>query len=365
MLSRLISFAVALAIVTLLTPLFRSLAVHLGLVDVPAPRKIHLRATPLLGGLGVYLAVVLGLLVGASRINLSSLVTLLLGATFLAIVGLIDDRVGLDARVKLLAAIPFAGLILAAGDIRVTAFPLTRFWDQYPIVSFGISLALTVLWVVIVTSSFAILDHMNGLCAGIAAIASLCFLLLAVAEGLVLVGILSAAMLGATLGFLRWNLRSASIFLGDTGALFIGFMIAVMAILLRFSHVSVKTSWMIPLLVLWVPLFDAMLVFVSRLRRGISPMQSPGKDHTAHRLANLGVGDFGAVLCLYVVSGLFGALGLFVRSLTTPQAYGIAGCAVAASVGAIALLESLPFEKQSSGAGSRVGSQLEEEGKES
>jgi UDP-GlcNAc:undecaprenyl-phosphate GlcNAc-1-phosphate transferase len=346
---RFISFGVALIVVTLATPLFRAIAVHLGLLDFPGPRKIQLKATPLLGGLGVYLAVFLGLLVEAPTAHLKSVVTLLLGASFLVVIGLIDDRIGLGGRVKLLGAIPFAGLILAAGGIRVTAYPLAGMWSQDSYISFILSLTLTILWVVTITSAFAILDHMDGLCAGIAAIASLGFLVLAVLEGLVLVGVLAAAMLGANLGFLRWNLRSASIFLGDTGALFIGFMISAMAILLRFSEVPVRTSWMIPLLVLWVPLFDTTLVFISRLRRRLSPAGSPGKDHVAHRLSNFGLGNFGAVLSLYGLAVFFGSLGIVVRFLDAGPAYLVAAFVGVFTIVALVLFENIPYEKQDAG----------------
>ncbi len=168
------------------------------------------------------------------------------------------------------------------------------------------SYLFTILWVVSITSAFSILDHMDGLCAGVAVMASCFFLLFALTEQLLLVGILSAAMLGANLGFLTWNFKPASIFMGDSGALFVGLMMSALGIMLRFDDVTTYNSWMIPVLILAIPIFDAFLVVISRLRRGLVPSRSPGKDHTAHRLVALGMSEARAVLLLYVVGLLLG-----------------------------------------------------------
>ena len=281
MTGRVISFAVVLMIASALTPLVRSIALRFNIVDVPNHRKLHRTPIPLLGGLAIYLGVVFALLLSVSEESWRNLIALLLGSTFLVLVGLLDDRVGLNAKLKLLGAIPFAGLILAMGGIRVT-WSLGPFIPS-PSANLIFSLIITILWVVTVTSAFTILDHMDGLCAGIAATASVFFFIIAVLEGLLLVGILSAAIIGATLGFLKWNFKPASIFMGDCGALFVGFMMSALAIMLTFPELKLYTSWMIPILILGVPIFDTLLVIVSRLRRGIAPARSPGKDHSAVR----------------------------------------------------------------------------------
>ena len=201
-------------------------------------------------------------------------------------------------------------------------------------------------WIVGVMAAFAILDHMDGLCAGVAAIAAACFYGLAVAAGQLWVSVLAAAIVGVALGFLVWNFKQAKIFMGDGGAMFLGFMVAALAVKLDMpTHPATKT-WMVPPLVLAVPILDTSLVTVSRLRRGLLPMHHPGKDHLAHRLLNLGLGQRGAVLCLYAV-GVAG--GTFAYALLrVPALYANVAFAFLCVMGIIAILlmERVPFEQQ-------------------
>lgn len=187
---------------------------------------------------------------------------------------------------------------------------------------------------------------MDGLCSGITAVASAFFLLFAALSGQTLVGTLAAAILGAALGFLRRNFNPAKIFMGDGGAMFLGFMMATLGLKLRFPQLPQTTSWMIPVLILGVPIFDTTLVTISRLRRGLIPFTSAGKDHTAHRLANLGLGQRGAVLVLYALGILFGLLALLVSQLPVWPCYALAGVVVLAALLAIAGLERAPYERQ-------------------
>ncbi len=164
---------------------------------------------------------------------------------------------------------------------------------------------LTLLWVVGLTNALNLLDNMDGLSGGVGAVAAAFFLLLAALSGQYLVGAMAAAILGACLGFLLYNFNPASIFMGDTGSLFLGFVLAALGIKMRFPTREPWVTWMIPLLVLAVPLLDTTLVFVSRLRRGQNPLTTPGKDHLSHRLVNAGWSRREAVLLLYL-TGLRG-----------------------------------------------------------
>jgi len=172
--------------------------------------------------------------------------------------------------------------------------------------------ALTIFWVVAVTASFSILDHMDGLCAGVAATASFFFALVAFLNGQVVVSTLAAAVLGAAAGFLRWNFKPAKIFMGDGGAMFLGFLMATLGLKLRLSAGNHASALLAPLLILGVTIFDTTLVSISRARRGLLPFAAPGKDHAAHRLANLGLGQRGAVLVLYLLGALSGASAILV-----------------------------------------------------
>jgi UDP-GlcNAc:undecaprenyl-phosphate GlcNAc-1-phosphate transferase len=153
------------------------------------------------------------------------------------------------------------------------------------------------------------------------------------------VGALSAAVLGACIGFLIYNFNPASIFMGDSGALFLGFMLAAIGIKLRFPDNVTFVTWMIPPLVLGVPLFDTALVMLSRLRRGLNPLTTPGKDHVSHRLVAMNMTQREAVLTLYLVAGALGMIAIFVTQASVLEGYIAGGIVVMAALYALWRLE--------------------------
>jgi len=345
-------FALATALVATfsLTPAARQLALRMGVMDHPGPHKVHLTPMPLLGGAAIYLGALLAILLftdGAAPVQIAGIVA---GGTLLWIVGTLDDNGFVHAQLKLMVTMPLAALILIASGIHATVFSTPALSPASPSAPLAVPLladyALTFLWVVGINAAFNILDHMDGLCAGIAGIASAFFLVFAVLGGQVLVGTLAAAMLGACLGFLRWNFNPAKIFMGDGGAIFLGFMVAVLGVKVRFPQLPHATSWMIPVLILGVPILDTTLVTISRARRCLLPFASPGKDHTAHRLANLGLGQRRAVLVLYALGGLFGVLAFLVSQMPVGWSYALAGTLVAVGLLCIVALERAPYERQ-------------------
>jgi UDP-GlcNAc:undecaprenyl-phosphate/decaprenyl-phosphate GlcNAc-1-phosphate transferase len=329
------AFVSALLITFALTPVARRLAVPLGFVDRPGPRKIHLTPTPLMGGAAIYVGTVLATIVFSQGTARGQILAILTGTTLLLVVGMLDDKKVLHSQLKLMGAMPLAAVILLANGIHANVFPWS-FADY----------AVTLIWIVGLTASFNILDHMDGLCAGLAAIASAFFVVFAVLGAQYLVAPLAAAVLGASLGFLRWNFKPAKIFMGDGGALLLGFLLATLGAKLRMPAAPAETGWMIPVLVLGVPIFDTTLVTISRLRRGLLPFASPGKDHTAHRLAELGLGQRGAVLVLYAAAILCGLLALSVGRLPVVCAYSLGGIVVILGLLAIVLLERAAYERQ-------------------
>jgi UDP-GlcNAc:undecaprenyl-phosphate GlcNAc-1-phosphate transferase len=200
--------------------------------------------------------------------------------------------------------------------------------------------------VVGITAAFSILDHMDGLVSGVAAIASFFFALLAILNGQVLVAPLGIAVFGASLGFLYWNFKPAKIFMGDGGAMFLGFMVSTLGVKLRLPQTPQTIAWMIPVLLLAVPIFDTTLVTISRSRRGLLPFASPGKDHTAHRLANLRLGQRGAVLVIYGAGVFFGILAVMVSRLSMQQSLLFGAALALAGLAGVLLLEKLPYERQ-------------------
>jgi UDP-GlcNAc:undecaprenyl-phosphate GlcNAc-1-phosphate transferase len=188
-----------------------------------------------------------------------------------------------------------------------------------------------------------LLDNMDGLSGGVGAVAAIFFLLLATMNDQYLVGALSAALLGASVGFLVYNFNPASIFMGDTGSLFLGFMLAALGIKLRFPANIDAVTWMAPVLVLGVPIFDTTLVVFSRIRRGLHPVTA-GKDHTSHRLVRLGFTQREAVMALYLVGGMFGMIATFVTQANLVEAYLLGGTVFLVAVYSIWRLEKVPLD---------------------
>ncbi len=286
------------------TPLMRRVAFRLGVVDMPAARKLHSKPMPLMGGIAIFVAFIVSLLLLGDRAYVREVVGILLGATICSLVGLMDDRSSLRPRAKLLVQ------LLAAGILVLSGVSIQLPW-------LGVmNVVVTLVWLVGITNAMNLLDNMDGLCGGVAMIAATFFLLLAAMNGQYLVGALAAAVLGACVGFLVYNINPASIFMGDSGALFLGYVLSALAIKLRFPTLSTDVSWIIPIVVLGLPVFDTTLVTVSRLRRGLNPLTTPGKDHLSHRLVAWGMSPREAVLALYLASGAFGVLGMFLMQAT-------------------------------------------------
>ncbi len=176
---------------------------------------------------------------------------------------------------------------------------------------------LTLLWVVALTNAVNFLDNMDGLAAGLSAIAAGFFTLIAFTEGLSLVSSLAAALMGSAVGFLIYNFNPASTFMGDMGALVLGFVLATLGIKLQFGALPPSVTWTVPLLVLALPIFDICLVVFTRIMEGRSPGQA-GKDHTSHRLMSLGLSQRWTLFVLYGACLFFGTLG-FLVSIETPD----------------------------------------------
>jgi UDP-GlcNAc:undecaprenyl-phosphate GlcNAc-1-phosphate transferase len=176
--------------------------------------------------------------------------------------------------------------------------------------------------------------------------ASIFFATLAYLNGQTWVATLAAAILGAATGFLHWNFTPAKIFMGDGGAMFLGFLMATLGLKLRVGNGSALAGWLAPLLILGVTIFDTTLVTISRSRRGLLPFASPGKDHAAHRLANLGLGQRGAVVGLYMLGAISGGAAIWVSYLPPRQATLIAIVTAAVVLAGVGLLERAPYERQ-------------------
>ncbi|HET6261376.1 MAG TPA: MraY family glycosyltransferase, partial [Chloroflexia bacterium] len=279
-----------------------------------------------------YIAVVLSLLLLGHLEYVQQTASILLGATFMSALGVWDDKWGMRPIVKLL------GQILAASVLFFTGVQVA--FLRIDILNYF----ATVLWVVTITNALNLLDTMDGLAGGVAAVASIFFFLIASLTDQYLVAPLAAVLVGACVGFLSYNLRPQSVFMGDTGSLFLGFMLAAVGMKLRFPDNLDIVTWMVPLLVLGVPLFDTTLVTLSRIRRGI-PISRGGKDHFSHRLVALGFTRREAVLTLYLIQAGLGVAALVVMQASVVEGYVVGLVVLICAVAGVVRLERLDLSE--------------------
>lgn len=328
----LVVFLGALLLAVAGTPLARRIGLYINAMDQPdARRKVHVVPTPRLGGLAIFGSTLVAALLLGNRYNITQLVSILIGAAVVSFLGFWDDRFTLSPWVKLLGQVCVAALLVVT-DVAIAMLRIP--WLNY---------GATVLWVVGITNAFNLLDNMDGLSGGIAAIAAAYFALMCSFSGQYLVGALAVAVMAACIGFLVYNWTPATIFMGDSGSLFLGFLLASIGIKLRFPDNVPFVTWMIPLLVLGVPLFDTTLVTVSRLRRGLNPITTPGIDHTSHRLTYAGLSRREAVLVLYLVGFFLGLVALFVTRASALEGYLMGGLAFVSAAYGLWRMERPPF----------------------
>lgn len=301
----------------LLTPFSRKLAMKFNFYDAPGDRKVHTRLVPYLGGLGMYLSFVFGLIsILGFRHQLTSIVV---AATFMVILGLVDDKSGMNPKVKL------AGQILAALFVLNSEVCFNIFGSVW------LDGFLTVFWIVGITNAINLLDNMDGLSSGVSAISAFTIFFVAAKNGQFLVGSLAASLAGVCLGFLRYNFSPASIFMGDSGSMFLGFMLSATAVKLNLPSDGTWAGMIIPILALGLPILDTTLVTVQRYLNN-RPVYLGGKDHCSHRLVALGLTHTQAVLTLYALAVLYGASALFVNSSNISMALPVFGVVCCASV---------------------------------
>jgi UDP-GlcNAc:undecaprenyl-phosphate GlcNAc-1-phosphate transferase len=280
------------------TPLARKLGLQIGITNQPTSSRWAIKPIPLLGGLAIYAGLFLALLIFGEKFRLNQLLGIFLGATIVSFLGLWDDMVSLKPISKIIGQI-LAILILIYNQVQIELFS----WSLLNII-------LTIFWIISITNAMNLLDNMDGLAGGVGAIAAFFFLITAYLNGQYLVGSLSAALLGACLGFLYYNHNPASIFMGDNGSLFLGFLLAVIGIKLRFPGKPNEITWVIPVIIMGVPIADTFLVIISRLRRGLNPFTTPGIDHISHRIVSLGFSTKKAVGIIYIAGIIIGSYSL-------------------------------------------------------
>lgn len=320
-----VAFTIALAVAYFITPRVKDLAIKLGALDAPDDRKVHTRPIPRMGGLAIYAAFVLAVL--SSMYISREIMGLLVGGTVILIVGIIDDLKPLPAKVKLLGQI-VAASVLVMFDIRIEW--LTNPFGDMLYVDY-LAIPLTILWVVSLTNTVNLIDGLDGLAAGVSTIASVTILLVALQQNFWTVTILTAALAGSALGFLQHNFNPAKIFMGDTGSMFLGYMLAAISILGAVKSAA-TIALIVPIVALGLPILDTAFAIIRRYMSG-KPIFKPDKGHLHHRLLEMGLTQKQAVLLMYVISG---CLGLSAIALTeVNKSFGILIIIVLLSVACI------------------------------
>ncbi|PKK92176.1 MAG: undecaprenyl-phosphate alpha-N-acetylglucosaminyl 1-phosphate transferase [Candidatus Wallbacteria bacterium HGW-Wallbacteria-1] len=290
-----------------LTPLMKWLAHRLGYVDKPAAHKAHQKTTPLLGGSAIILSFLAGVMLFRPMDHENQLTGIIASTVLLFIVGLIDDKMGMMPRTKLFWQAMAAAIMISYG-VRIEIIDIK--W---------ISIPLTVFWVVGITNSVNLLDNMDGLSSGVSFIICMILFFISGFNSLYILAILSLALAGSCLGFLRHNFPPAKIFMGDCGSLPIGFLLSAMAIIGTWREAATLAVTLgIPILVLGVPIFDTTLVTVTRLFNG-RPVSQGGKDHSSHRLLNMGFSPRQVALILYFIAICLGSSAIYVLESTRAQ----------------------------------------------
>ena len=294
----LVAFIVAFVITFSLTPFVKRLAFKIGAVDVPKDsRRMHKRPTARLGGLAIFLGFIISAIF-FSTINLE-ITGMLIGCSIIVILGVFDDIYALSAKLKL--AVQFiAALCPVLAGIRIDFIRVPYIISEYGYVGLGwLAIPVTLIWIIGITNATNLLDGLDGLACGVSSISALTLLCIAIIVGEPEVAFITSALAGACFGFLPYNFNPAKLFMGDTGALFLGFILATVSVQGLFKGYAV-ISIAAPLLILGLPIFDTTSAILRRIKNH-QPIMSPDRGHLHHRLIDAGFSQKQAVSIIYIL----------------------------------------------------------------
>ena len=298
-----LAFVVAFLTSFASTPWARELAEIIGAIDDPKDaRKIHKKPIPRLGGIAIFFGFLIAVI--CFVVLTPEIIGIIAGSVIIVIMGAMDDRKPMKASVKLLIQIA-AALIVALSGVRIEIFtnPVLFLENDYLILG-KLAIPLTVIWIVAITNAVNLIDGLDGLAAGVASISSICILIIALMVSESNIAILTACIAGACVGFLPYNFNPASIFMGDSGSNFLGFLLACISIEGLFKGYAV-ISFAVPLLLLALPIFDTSVAILRRIKNK-KPVMAPDRGHLHHKLVDMGFSQKQAVLILYTISAVLG-----------------------------------------------------------
>ena len=307
----LMALLTALVISFLATPVVKTFAYKVGAIDVPKDaRRMHKVPIPRLGGLAIFIGFMVSILLFVKITP--EMKSILLGAAIIVVLGVVDDIMALPAMLKFVVQI-IAAAIPATHGVVIQAFSNPNIFSKNLYWVLGwLSIPVTILWIVAITNAVNLIDGLDGLANGVSAISATTMLVIALLASEGQVAIVLAALAGACVGFMPYNMNPAKMFMGDTGATFLGYILATMSIQGLFKYYAV-ISFVVPFLILGLPIFDTAFAFIRRIAHGQSPMHAD-RSHIHHRLIDMGLNQKQAVATLYVISAI---LGLSAVVLTT------------------------------------------------
>lgn len=302
----------------LATPLVKKLAVKYKVLDIPTTdRKIHKKPIPLLGGLAIYVPFVLLTVIKKSPLTYGEL-GIVLGATIIIIGGVLDDIWGLKPFEKLFFQLMSAVvLIIMGGRIQMIANPFT---NDIAYLDMGYwTVPITIIWVVGITNAMNLIDGLDGLSSGVSLISTITIFIIAMTKDRISAMYLAAILMGAIAGFIPFNFNPASIFLGDTGAQLLGFLLAAISMEGAIKSATIF-SVVVPILTMGLPIFDTVFAIIRRKVNG-KPIMGADRGHLHHRLLDLGLSQKQAVFILYIISVLLSLLAIFSVQLSSLASY--------------------------------------------
>lgn len=300
-----LTFVVAFGFSFAATPIAYRLAFKLGAIDVPKDkRRVHKKPTPRLGGV----AIVFGFMVAICCFGeiTREFAAILVGAAIIFVMGIVDDCKDLPAKFKFVIQIIAAIVVMVGGNIRITVFTNPNIFSDNPymVLPDWMSVIVTIVWIVFITNAVNFIDGLDGLAAGVSAIMSVSLVFISLRMQEYAVAVIGLALMGACFGFLPFNFNPAKIFMGDCGSTFLGFILATLSIQGVFKSYAI-ISFAVPLLILGLPLFDAMFAMIRRIWHGKNPM-SADRGHLHHRLIDTGFSQKQTVFILYAISAVLG-----------------------------------------------------------
>ena len=306
------AFAIAAVLSYFFTPPVKNFAHKVGAIDVPKDaRRMHKKPIPRLGGLAIYGGFLCSILIFGQLDE--TMLCVLLGAAIIVALGIFDDVLALGAKLKFVVQIVAAAIPVCIGNLQIGLFTNLNPLSDTPFVHLGIlAVPVTIIWIVGITNAVNLIDGLDGLAVGVSSIAAITMLAVALLTGNMPIAITMAALAGACIGFMPYNLNPAKIFMGDTGSTFLGYMLATVSIMGLFKFYAV-ISFAVPFLILGLPIFDTANAIIRRVAAGRSPM-SPDRGHVHHKLIDMGFLQKQAVAILYAFSATLGLSAVVLTS---------------------------------------------------